>query len=72
LWNEFFLALIFLRQENATLPLGLFYLSQRAAYSAQWVELFAAILIASVPVLIIFALLQNQVTKAMTVGAVKG
>jgi ABC-type glycerol-3-phosphate transport system permease component len=72
LWNEFFLALIFLRQENATLPLGLFYVSQRASYSAQWAELFAAILIASVPVLVVFALLQNQVTKAMTVGAVKG
>jgi ABC-type glycerol-3-phosphate transport system permease component len=72
LWNEFFLALIFLRQENATLPLGLFYLSQRAAYSAQWTQLFAGILIASVPVLIVFALLQSQITKAMTVGAVKG
>jgi ABC-type glycerol-3-phosphate transport system permease component len=72
LWNEFFLALIFLRQENATLPLGLFYVSQRASYSGQWAELFAAILIASVPVLIVFALLQKQVTKAMTAGAVKG
>jgi len=72
LWNEFFLALIFLRQETATLPLGLFYLSQRASYSAQWAELFAAILIASIPVLVVFALLQNQVTKAMTAGAVKG
>jgi raffinose/stachyose/melibiose transport system permease protein/N-acetylglucosamine transport system permease protein len=72
LWNEFFLALIFLRQENATLPLGLFYLSQQASYSAQWAELFAAIIIASVPVLIVFGLLQNQVTKAMTMGAIKG
>jgi len=72
LWNEFFLALIFLRQENATLPLGLFYLSERAAYTAQWADLFAAILIASVPVLIVFALLQKQVTRGMTAGAVKG
>lgn len=72
LWNEFFLALIFLRKEDATLPLGLFYVSQRAAYSAKWVELFAAVLIASVPVLIIFALLQNQVSRGMTAGAVKG
>jgi len=72
LWNEFFLALIFLRQENATLPLGLFYVSQRASYSAQWAELFAAMLIASVPVLVVFGLLQNQVTRAMTAGAVKG
>ncbi|MBN1317658.1 MAG: carbohydrate ABC transporter permease [Anaerolineales bacterium] len=72
LWNEFFLALIFLRKANATLPLGLFYLSQRAAYSAKWSDLFAAILIVSVPVLIVFALLQKQVTRGMTAGAIKG
>lgn len=72
LWNEFFLALIFLRKANATLPLGLFYLSQRAAYSAKWSDLFAAILIVSVPVLIVFAVLQKQVTRGMTAGAIKG
>jgi raffinose/stachyose/melibiose transport system permease protein/N-acetylglucosamine transport system permease protein len=72
LWNEFFLALVFLRAEDATLPLGLFYMAQRALYTAQWTDLFAGILIVSVPVLVIFALLQDQVTKGMTTGALKG
>jgi ABC-type glycerol-3-phosphate transport system permease component len=72
LWNEFFLALIFLRQETATLPLGLFYMAQRAEYTAQWTDLFAGILIATIPILIVFALLQDQITKGMTAGAVKG
>ena len=72
LWNEFFIALIFLRKENATLPLGLFYMAQRAEYSAQWTDLFAGMLIATVPVLIVFALLQDQITKGMTTGAIKG
>lgn len=72
LWNEFFLALIFLRKENATLPLGLFYMAQRAEYTAQWTDLFAGIMIATVPILIVFALLQDQVTRGMTAGALKG
>ncbi len=72
LWNEFFLALVFLRAEDATLPLGLFYMAQRALYTAQWTDLFAGILIVSVPVLVVFALLQDQVTKGMTTGALKG
>jgi ABC-type glycerol-3-phosphate transport system permease component len=72
LWNEFFLALIFLRKEEATLPLGLFYMAQRAEYTAQWTDLFAAMLIVTVPVLIVFALLQDQITKGMTAGAIKG
>lgn len=72
LWNEFFLALIFLKKETATMPLGLFYMAQRAEYTAQWSDLFAGILIATVPILIVFALLQDQVTRGMTAGAIKG
>jgi len=72
LWNEFFLALIFLKKETATMPLGLFYMSQRAEYTAQWSDLFAGILMATVPILIVFALLQDQVTRGMTAGALKG
>ena len=72
LWNEFFIALIFLRKKNATLPLGLFYMAQRADYSAQWTDLFAGMIIATIPVLIVFALLQDQITKGMTTGAIKG
>ncbi|HIG16316.1 MAG TPA: carbohydrate ABC transporter permease [Candidatus Handelsmanbacteria bacterium] len=69
LWNEFFLALLFLQKESATLPLGLFYMAE---YSAQWTELFAGILLASVPALVIFALLQDHITRGITQGAVKG
>jgi raffinose/stachyose/melibiose transport system permease protein len=72
-WNEFFYALIFVKdQAQRTIPLGLFYLDQQAQYSASWVGLFASMLIAAVPVLIVFALLQDQVAKGLTVGALKG
>ncbi|MCJ7622981.1 MAG: carbohydrate ABC transporter permease [Anaerolineaceae bacterium] len=72
LWNEFFLALLFLNKENATMPLGLFYMAQRAEYTSQWTDLFAGMIISTVPILIIFALLQDQITHGMTEGAIKG
>jgi raffinose/stachyose/melibiose transport system permease protein/N-acetylglucosamine transport system permease protein len=72
LWNEFFLALLFLDKENATMPLGLFYMAQRAEYNAQWTDLFAGMIISTVPILIVFALLQNQITSGVTEGAIKG
>ncbi len=72
LWNEFFLALVFLKKESATLPLGLFYMSNRALYTAQWTDLFAAMIITSIPVLIVFAILQDEITHGMTEGALKG
>ena len=72
LWNEFFLALLFLRKENATMPLGLFYMAQRAEYTSQWTDLFAGMVITSIPILIVFALLYDQITRGMTEGAIKG
>jgi ABC-type glycerol-3-phosphate transport system permease component len=72
LWNEFFLALLFLRKKNATMSLGLFYMAQRAEYTAQWTDLFAGMIISTIPILIIFALLQDHITRGMTEGALKG
>lgn len=72
-WNEFFYALVLIRTpDKATLPLGLFNLSQAAEYGSQWTKLFAGMLITAVPVLIVYALLQERVTQGLTVGAVKG
>lgn len=72
LWNEFFLALLFLRGENQTLAVGLFGLLRRAEYSGTWVEVFAGMIISVAPVLIIFGFLQQQITRGLTFGAIKG
>jgi ABC-type glycerol-3-phosphate transport system permease component len=72
-WNEFFYALIFTKDKLAyTIPVGLVFLDQQAQYTAKWVDLFAGMIISIVPVLIVFALLQELVTKGLTVGALKG
>jgi ABC-type glycerol-3-phosphate transport system permease component len=69
IWNEFFFALVFLTDENKqTLPVGLFRLSINATYSAQWTSLFAGLVIAMIPVLIVFGLAQERITRGLTLG----
>lgn len=73
IWNEFFFAFVFLFDEKSyTVPIGILSLSVNATYSAAWVQLFAGLVIAMVPVLILFALFQDRITKGLTAGAVKG
>lgn len=73
LWNEFFYALLFIRERSEyTVTLGLTYLDQQATYSGRWVGIFAGMTLTMIPVLIIFAILQQQITKGLTVGAIKG
>jgi ABC-type glycerol-3-phosphate transport system permease component len=72
-WNEFFLALTFLTsEEKSTIALGVFNLQTNATYGANWPVLFAGMLIAIVPVLLLYTLLSQQITRAMAQGAVKG
>jgi ABC-type glycerol-3-phosphate transport system permease component len=72
-WNEFFYALVLIHSpEQMTLPLGLFQLGQAADYGTNWVTLFAGMMITVLPVLLVFAAMQNRVTKGLTAGALKG
>jgi len=73
LWNEFFYALLFTQDKDKyTVTLGLVYLDQQAIYSGKWVGLFASMTITMIPVLLIFAVLQRQIVRGLTVGAIKG
>lgn len=70
-WKEFSFALIFLTtDEKKTLPLGLY--NFLGAYTADYAGLMAALMIASVPLLVLYFLLQEQIIRGMTAGAVKG
>lgn len=70
-WNEFFLALIFIRRpELRTIPLGLqaFFFE----FQVEWQYLFAALSMATVPVIVVYVLMQRQFIAGLTSGAVKG
>lgn len=70
-WNELLMALtIISSDENKTLPLGLLNFSGQ--FTTNYNGLAAAILIAIVPILIAYALLQRYIVSGLTAGAVKG
>ena len=57
------------KQELFTLPRGLFALYLNSQYQAAWTVMFAGIIIATIPTLVVFAVLQDRVTQGLTVGA---
>jgi N-acetylglucosamine transport system permease protein len=72
-WNEYFMGLVFLQDKNKyTLPVGIAYLAQEAAYRTDWGALFAGLIISMVPLIIIYAIFQKRITEGLTAGAIKG
>ncbi len=72
-WNEYFMALIFLQsKENYTLALAIDYISSEAEYTNAWGTLFASLVIAIVPVIILYIIFQQRIAKGMVEGAIKG
>ncbi|MBZ4644578.1 MAG: sugar transporter permease [Clostridia bacterium] len=70
-WKEFSFALIFLTDEaKKTLPIGLYNFV--GAYTRDYAQMMAALVISSIPIIIIYLVLQEHVIKGMTAGAVKG
>ena len=69
-WNEYVYALTFInRQDRMTLPVGI----QRffAEFATDWPGLMAATFLMSVPVVVLFLVLQKYFVRALTEGAVK-
>jgi raffinose/stachyose/melibiose transport system permease protein len=70
-WNEFLFALILLNSDaNKTIPVGL--LNFQGQFANNNTGLAAGILIAVVPILIAYALLQRWIVGGLTAGATKG
>lgn len=70
-WNELFLALSLLSSEgNRTIPLGL--LNFQGQFATNYTGLAAGILIAVVPILVLYMLLQKYIVGGLTAGATKG
>lgn len=70
-WNEFLFAVVMAqRTELRTIPAGLY--SFQVGDVLLWGRLMAAALIATLPVTLLFMLVQRFVVQGLTVGAVKG
>lgn len=71
MWNEFFLALVFVRRESMrTIPLGLLQFFKK--YATDWPLFFAAVCMTTIPIIILYIFAQKQFIKGLTAGALKG
>ena len=72
-WNEYILALQFLRDDSKkTLPVGLKNLMEQAKYATDWGALFAAMVIVMIPTMIFYLLVQKKLTSGLSLGGLKG
>jgi raffinose/stachyose/melibiose transport system permease protein len=70
-WNEFPLALVLIRSTALkTIPIGL--TNFVGTYTTNYTLMMAALVIATLPVIIIYLLFYNSIMKGMVAGAVKG
>ncbi len=71
-WNEYQFALVFISNPKLkTLPLGLYSLYAATKHSANWTALFAGLVILMLPTIAVFVILEDRITRGLTVGAIK-
>ena len=71
-WNDFLWPMVVLPDQSKwTIPLGLMNLQGQYVLREIWGPLFAAYVIASLPIVILFALTMKTFIKGLTAGAVK-
>ena len=71
IWNEFLLVLVFASSEaTKSLPVGVFSFSSLTSSQLGWQ--LAALVIATIPVMIVYLLFNKKLTKGVVAGAVKG
>lgn len=72
-WNEYILALTLMTEPaKRTLPVGLINLQQAARGAANYGRLYAGLVLVMLPTLILYILVQKQLTEGMMVGGDKG
>lgn len=70
-WNDFIFALTLVDSGHRTLPPGLVF-SYMGEFQAAWPEMMAASVLVSLPIVVLFVLMQSQLVAGLTAGAVKG
>jgi ABC-type glycerol-3-phosphate transport system permease component len=75
-WKEYFFAFMLTSgatgAEVRTLPLGLANIAITSQYHSDYGMLFAGLVLATVPILVIYLALQRHIVKGVTAGALKG
>lgn len=71
IWNEFLLVLVFASSEaTKSLPVGVFSFSSRTGTQMGWQ--LAALVIATIPVMLVYFIFQKRLAEGVAGGAIKG
>lgn len=72
-WNEFLFALTFMTMDSArTVPVGIAMLSGVSVYEIPWDQISAAVVVTTLPIVLVIILFQRSIVYGLTLGAVKG
>lgn len=71
-WNEYLVVMTFLGSAKRSLPAGLLSIMRESKVANDLGRMYAGLLIVMVPVLAVYAVVQGQLTKGVTLGGIKG
>ena len=72
-WNEFMFALTFMtRERRKTVTAGIASVSGASLYDIPWGQLSAAVVLATIPLVLLVILFEKRIASGLTSGAVKG
>ncbi|MFP4153793.1 MAG: carbohydrate ABC transporter permease, partial [Alkalispirochaeta sp.] len=71
IWNDFLLPLLVLGKGNRIQTLPLAVANFAGAYVKQWDLILTAILMAMIPVLVLFFIAQKKIVSGMVAGSIK-
>jgi len=72
-WNEFLIALSFMTRPAAyTAPVGVALLAGSSVYEVPWGQISAAVVLTTLPLVVVVLLFQRRIAAGLTAGALKG
>jgi N-acetylglucosamine transport system permease protein len=70
LWNQFMLPVVLMtNKDHYVLSQGLAVLAANQGYRSDWSALFAGLVIAILPVLVVYVVFQRRIQEGLAVGA---
>jgi N-acetylglucosamine transport system permease protein len=74
-WNQYLLPVVIMQGQGSenkyVLTQGIAQISTSAGYHAEWSTLFAALTLAILPMIVVYAIFQRQIQSGLTAGALK-
>jgi multiple sugar transport system permease protein len=72
-WNSFFWPVVFLQSaDHYTLPIGLLFFRFSGGFSTNWPPLMAVVVMATIPILILYVFFQRYFVEGVAASGVKG